>query len=287
MQPLSSLARDSGAPAAEQPGERASRTVATLVIAVVASGAAAVLMQGDLADHVPAVLIAAVLMVAALFGLSYGLLAATAAAAVYAMFGLPLPSIDMRSGDARLLMLFGAGALLTGFYTDRVRRRERHSPSLLGADRILPGVQGQAPAALVKRPAKVWPDSIMKEARSAFASLCILGAGDEFHLGLFGAQARANDRSGCELDERSGDFIGEATVLAGSTDAPAGCAHVTPVGGQATFTPAAVGADRFRVRDRGQERGVVLVAQLHFGDLRDLRQVLEEHAPDRRLIGAR
>jgi len=160
-------------------GARMTQTITTLLIAMIASGAATFLMQGDQLGRVETVLIAAALIVAILFGLMYGLLAAVVVLAVHAVTGLPPLSVAFSADDAVLLALFGAGVAVTGLYTDAARRGARRPGTLFAARRRSNADGGPAePTPLSGQPlGKARPASGLKEIQRALAFVFIVACG--------------------------------------------------------------------------------------------------------------
>ncbi|HEX5380014.1 MAG TPA: ATP-binding protein [Phenylobacterium sp.] len=155
----------------------------TLLTIVTATVISAGLIQGVHVDRVATIFLAAVLIVAVVFGLTYGLLAALAAAVAFqALTGLPVIPQKLFSEQGFLLSLFAAGLGVTGFYTDAVRRRQRAARVLLDAGRPLSAhASGPALDAFIGQTAvedpKVGRISIGLEVQRTIVCLCVVGAG--------------------------------------------------------------------------------------------------------------
>lgn len=160
-----------------------SNVASTILVLLFATGVALALLYGLKVDHVATVFLAAVLIVAVMCGLTYGLMAAVGAVLAYHLLvGLPLTSIDLRSQDTFLLILFGAAIALTGRYTDVARKRSRQARSLLEAARPLsPHASGQAIGEVLSlakdEGSKAGPASFADEAQRVVVSFCVVGAG--------------------------------------------------------------------------------------------------------------
>ena len=136
---------------------------------------------------VMAVFLSAVLIVALVFGLSYGLAAAVLAFVAYRMLlGAVFEPVDLHSPDTVLLGLFGAAVVITGLYTDIVRRRTLKAGPMFEAARPL-SVQASGEAvgefleAARRGAPTAWRPLILSEpqrfALSALALAIGLGAG--------------------------------------------------------------------------------------------------------------
>lgn len=157
--------------------------LSTALILLFATGLALVLLRGLQMDHVATVFLAAVLVVAVMFGLTYGVLAAVGALFSYhLLIGLPLTALDLKSQDSFLLALFGAGIAIAGRYTDVIRKRSRQTSFLLEVGRPLsPHASGQAIgeflSLVTEESLKAGKNSIWEEAQRVFVNFCIVGAG--------------------------------------------------------------------------------------------------------------
>lgn len=160
-----------------------SNAISTALILLLATGIALALLYGLKVDHVATVFLAAVLIVAVMCGLTYGLLAAAAGAVAYHLLvGLPLGTVDLKSQDTFLVILFGAAIAITGRYTDIARKRSRQARSLLEAARPLsPHASGHAIGEVLHLAKdegwKIGPISLADEAQRVLVSFCVVGAG--------------------------------------------------------------------------------------------------------------
>lgn len=175
--------RDEREPVSRSATVGISNALSTVLILVLATGLALALLRGLQIDHVATVFFTAVLVVAVMFGLTYGILAAVGALLSYHMLvGLPLTAFDLRSQDSYLLALFGAGIALAGRYTDVVRKRSRQTSFMLEVGRPLsPHASGSAIGQFLSQAAeggwKPGRNSIWEEAQRIFVNFCIVGAG--------------------------------------------------------------------------------------------------------------
>lgn len=127
--------------------------------------------------------LAMTLIVAVVFGLTSGLLAAVAGlAALHLLRGLEFPPTGLSSDDGVLLALFGASVVTTGVYSDVVRRRNRQARSLLEAGRPL-SAHASGPAlgdffrVARRKGLNTGRLSAAEEVQRAFAAFCIVGLG--------------------------------------------------------------------------------------------------------------
>ncbi|WP_332772580.1 ATP-binding protein [Phenylobacterium sp.] len=127
--------------------------------------------------------LAMTLIVAVVFGLTSGLVAAVAGLAVlHLLRGLEFPPTGLGSDDGFLLALFGASVVTTGVYSDVVRRRNRYARSLLEAGRPLsPHASGPALGDFFRiakhKGLNTGRLSAADEAQRAFAAFCVVGLG--------------------------------------------------------------------------------------------------------------
>jgi len=205
---MSEMLRASGAAAADGTSRRGRNAGAHALALLRAVAFAAVigfgLFQGLHFGHPVTVFLATVLIVAVVFGLTYGLLAAVAAlVAFHLLLGERAPVLTFNSEDVMLLVVFGGGVLITAVYSDSVRRRNKHARSLLEAGRSLsPHASGPALGDFFKlakhEGLKGSQTSAAEEAQRAFVGFCIVA------VGLLG---------GILARDQLGPFAGVLTVL--------------------------------------------------------------------------
>lgn len=171
----------------------------TLLTVISATAISAGLIQGLQIGRVATILLAAVLIVAVVFGLVYGLLAAVAAAIAFsALTGLPVLPADLVSEQGFLLTLYAGFVIITGAYTDLVRRRTRAANTLLEAAKPLSThVSGPALGEFLDRAApspdaKATSASFMEEVQGVLVCFSIVAAGWASMLVLGDARNPAN-----------------------------------------------------------------------------------------------